>query len=146
MGRYSIPLTMSLPNEEVFTNIGKPWNTDEDSRLISEYNSDRLNLMEICKIHGRMPSGVLSRLVRLNVIVIKQNARGYRECVQSDLYKNAKRKLNEVRKEKLKTIVSNTINSDISELKEDIKGLKKDVSKILELMNALYEFESSQQY
>ena len=31
-------------------NVGQPWTSEEDSQLISEYNSN-INITEICKIH-----------------------------------------------------------------------------------------------
>ena len=46
-------------------NVGQPWTSEEDSQLISEYNSN-INITEICKIHKRNIGGIRSRFKRLN--------------------------------------------------------------------------------
>ena len=48
-------------------NVGHYWSVEEDSQLISEYNSN-INITEICKIHKRNMGGITSRLKMLNCI------------------------------------------------------------------------------
>ena len=50
--------------QRVGQNVGKPWTSEEDSQLISEYKSK--NITEICKIHKRNIGGIKSRLRKLN--------------------------------------------------------------------------------
>lgn len=151
---------MDIPEE--YNLAGKPWEKCEDQQLIKEYTIDTLNLMDISRIHKRMPGGIVSRLIFHKLIVLRSQARGYTEYQQSDLYKEiCKHKEDSRLKRNTKYInpdntgVSLTdrqttrlqikqIPSDIIQLKDDIKEIKKNVSKILEIMNALYEFESTQ--
>jgi len=151
---------MEIPEE--YNLAGQPWEKKEDEQLIKEYTIDRLNLMDISKIHKRMPGGIVSRLIFHKLIVIRSQARGYIEYQQSDLYKEiCKHKVENRLKRNTKynnpdnTAVDLTdrqttrlqikqIPSDIIQIKEDIKEIKKNVSKILEIMNVLYEFEVTQ--
>ena len=80
--------------------VGQPWENNEDKQLIKEYNIDQLSLLEICKIHKRLPGGIISRLMRLNIIDMRNKARGYSEYQQSDLYKERCKKNAEARSEK----------------------------------------------
>jgi len=165
---------MEIPVE--YNLAGQPWEKKEDDQLIKEYNINMLNLLDICKIHKRMPGGIVSRLKRLNLIEDKYKIRGYEEYLQSDLYKEKQ----EIRKEKrlerkkennniclisqddsiLETNIIDTttytdrqkvriqrkqIPSDIIELKKDVKQIKENIAKILEMMNALYEFENNKE-
>ena len=68
---------------------GKSWSSQEDEQLIKEYTIDKLGLLRLCEIHKRNPGGITSRLKRLNLINIRQNARGYDEFINSDLYKDS---------------------------------------------------------
>jgi len=68
-------------------NIGKYWTSEEDSQLISEYNSG-INIKEISKIHKRNIGGITSRikLVRskretVDVKEIKQDLKELKEIV-----------------------------------------------------------------
>jgi hypothetical protein len=54
---------------------GKRWTQEEDEQLIKLYNIDKLDLFNICKIHKRMPGGVASRLVTLNITTERCDAR-----------------------------------------------------------------------
>ena len=78
-------MPMQLSNE--YIHAGNAWNKDEDFQLIKEYNVDKLKLLEISKIHKRMPGGISSRLVSLKLADMRCNIRGYIEYQQSDLYK-----------------------------------------------------------
>jgi hypothetical protein len=135
---------------------GEPWEISEGHQLIKEYNVDKLNLLEICNIHKRMPGGIIARLKRFNLIDKPDNIRGYAEYQQSDLYgdiskyKKEKRLEKKLENKKQKIIaapanvpLSTNNTSDIAELKKDVKEIKESINKILELMNAVYQFETT---
>ena len=100
-------------------NAGKPWNLSEESQLIKEYTIDKLNLMELSKLHMRMPGGITSRLKKLNLVQMKHMTRGYLEYQQSDLFKDTKKE----KKEKL--INNEKIEQKISRLKTQLERLEK---------------------
>lgn len=154
-----------MENSE-FKNVGHPWESDEDKQLIDEYTKKKYSLLEICRIHKRMPGGILSRLQKFNLIEIKNQARGYQEYLESDLYKEvlkAKKDFRSMKKEeKKKCLIVENVNdsktserqtlrearknipSDLEQIKKNIELLNKKVDKVLELINAVYEFETTQ--
>jgi hypothetical protein len=146
------------PHQE-YNLAGEPWENKEDEQLKKEYNIDKLTILEICKIHKRMPGGIISRLRRLDLIDMRHKARGYEEYQQSDLYKEIcknKKENKEKRIEKkvgskiqptINTVFKKTVNelTDIIQIKSDINEIKGDVKKIIELINAVYDFESNQE-
>ncbi len=61
----------------VLNNVGSPWSKEEDKQLIKLYNEDKLDVIQISKLHGRAVGGILARLVKNNIIPNKIVARGY---------------------------------------------------------------------
>ena len=153
---------MSLSQDYIFA--GEPWLDYEDKQLTKEYTIDQLKLMEIAKIHKRMPGGIVSRLKKLNLISMRQHTRGYSEYKDSELYKEICKtnedkkknphnkpdmnKINKLILETLPKLPASDSESDCASVSKkslsEITELNKKVDKILEIMNALYEFESSQ--
>ena len=98
---------MNVPEE--YNRAGYPWDTIEDEQLIKEYNTDMLAVMELSKIHKRMPGGIVSRLKHLKIITVRNMSRGYREYQQSELYKaivayNMQTRMNKDTTQKKKTL------------------------------------------
>jgi hypothetical protein len=60
-----------------FTNIGKSWESSDDEQLIKLYNEDQKDILQIAIIFKRTPGGILSRLIKLNIIEDRKLARGY---------------------------------------------------------------------
>lgn len=54
-----------------FSQTGKRWSIEEDQQLINEYNAGS-DIVEISLLHKRLPNGIASRLVLLNLIVDKK--------------------------------------------------------------------------
>ncbi len=141
---------------EEYNLAGEPWYTKEDNQLIKEYTNDKLSLLELCKVHKRMPGGIISRLKRLNLIDARVKARGYLEYQQSNLYKeickNKQEKSTERKESKftkcritddpivtLAKISPTNNSSEIISLKNDIKEIKEDIKKIFELIMVLHD-------
>ena len=132
----------NIENQDNFKFAGKPWIQQEDQQLIKEYTVDKLNLLDICKIHKRNPNGITSRLKKLNLINMRQNVSGYSEYLESNLYKEIREKKEGKRKNKIDAKDNVSSNTEITELKNEIVSLKKDVKEMLRLIHELYDFES----
>ena len=117
--------TKRLENTKKENNVGKPWTSEEDVQLISEYNSG-IHVTEISKIHKRNIGGIMSRLKMLHSN--KQTIETYFEkidkCVGTD---------KKVRK---------NITHDIKKLKQTVTELKQTVTELNDMLKALYEFET----
>jgi hypothetical protein len=139
-----------------YTRVGEPWLITEDAQLIQEYNTEKMSLMQIAKIHKRRPGGISSRLKRLNLVQDDNCIRGNEEYQQSDLYKElwkeklekreARREERKVKKENMrptnKVMESIREKTELSELKKDVKEIKESLNKLMEMIQAIYEFES----
>ena len=148
-------MTTLLSDEYTFA--GESWLDYEDNQLIKEYKTEEKSLMEISKIHKRMPGGIVTRLKTLGLITVRSHTRGYIEYQRSDLYKEIVRnnagkkgKKQEVKQNndkeltrKSNLILETITTSHISTIRNEISVLNKKVDKVLVMMNALYEFESS---
>ncbi len=53
----------SIRQKNLPTSAGKPWNDEEDDRLLEAYDTDT-PINEISKIHGRTVGAIKSRLVK----------------------------------------------------------------------------------
>lgn len=128
------------------------WGEDELTQLKQEYEIKEMTISEIADIHRRTPGSISYKLKNLGIIVHNTLSRGYSEYKISELYKEivekgmaaeterAEKKL----KKEVKAVPPKKENTEIIQLQKDVKEIKENVGKILELMNALYEFESSQ--
>ena len=55
-------------------NAGRPWNSDEERRLVSKFDAGT-SIEELARLHGRTPVAISSRLVKLGKIESdKQNS------------------------------------------------------------------------
>lgn len=71
-----------------YTNSGAPWFDEEIEKLKKEYD-DKLDLLQISKIHKRTPGGIATRLVLLKVVNTNEEINGYADYKNSPLYKDA---------------------------------------------------------
>jgi len=148
-----------------YDRAGKPWLTSEDTQIRKEYVVDKLDLMTISTIHKRLPGGIISRLHKLCIVDKNDKPRGYNEYTESELFRLVSERQKELYKKHETSAINegykfnkegilkittdplqkhrSYVQTSIGELKNDIAGIKKDIAKILELMNAIYEFENS---
>lgn len=144
----------------IFKNAGESWSPEEDKQLNKLYNEDKLDIMEISKIHNRAPGGIISRLCKHNYVQNRMSVRGYIEYTNSEMYKEIVARNKEKRKkeivvkpEKIKQLDNISINvnvsdyielrTDVNEMKNDIKELKNTLKELVEMLKAIYEFEAS---
>ena len=139
-----------------YTRVGEPWLASEDAELIQEYNTEKMTLIQIAKIHKRRPGGISSRLKHLNLVQDKRCIRGVEEYQQSDLYKELckeeverrEARHQETKEKKENTRPTNKVmesiqeKTELSELKKDVKEIKESLNKLMEMIQAIYEFES----
>jgi hypothetical protein len=131
---------------EYYSRQKDSWGEEELSQLKEEYETKEMTVSEIADIHRRTPGSISYKLKNLGIIVHNILSRGYSEYKSSELYKEivqkgiVEKKLNK----EVKPVVVKKPNTEILQLQKDVKEIKENVSKILELMNALYEFESNQ--
>jgi hypothetical protein len=143
-----------MEDENIFKNAGKPWTKEEDEQLNKLYNEDMLDIIEICKIHERERGGIISRLIKNNIIDDKSSVRGYNSYKKKTLYNqnmdnnNVNDKI--ITDEKINkrvnksidnkdTLIKNIlidinkndyikIKNDYIELKNDIKDMKNEIN------------------
>jgi DNA-binding transcriptional regulator GbsR (MarR family) len=139
-----------------------PWGEEELKQLTEEYQANNMTISEIADIHLRTPGSISYKLKNLGLIEHNTLSRGYTEYRTSELYKEIVEKGRiedaekaEKRKERaekklqkevspVRTIAATPINTEFLQLKREVKEIKDDIKKILELMTAVYEFETSQ--
>lgn len=136
-----------------FSQTGKKWSIEEDQQLITEYTSGN-DIVEISRTHKRLLNGIVTRLVSLNIIVDKQQSRGYTSYKNSEYYQNylisEKRKgyQEKIEKEQEPIIENKPLiekNNDL-EISQDIFNMKNELTEIKtgidELKEMLQQFTS----
>jgi hypothetical protein len=142
----------------------EPWTDTEDLQLRAEYVDQELDIVQIADLHYKTPGQISYRLKKLGITEhYYKDTRGYDKYISSALYQEIKnapkahikkeKKERKVRKTKSQLIKEHTqhqqdqkenqeeIQLEVSQLRAEIKGLKKDVKEILRLMTAVYDFE-----
>lgn len=92
-------------------NGNKLWSQEEIDQLIKEYNDDELTVMELAKIHNRLPSSISICLKKINIIDNTTHVRGYLEYKNSDFFRE---------KKKAKTNDEVSLDTNIIEVTTDI--------------------------
>ena len=144
----------------------EPWTETEDLQLRSEYVDQELDITQIADLHYKTPGQISYRLKKLGITEhYYKDTRGYNKYVSSSLYQEikeapkariqkAEKKERKGRKTKSQLVEDHIqlqqeqkenqedLHLEVSQLRAEIKGLKKDVKEILRLMNAVYDFEA----
>jgi hypothetical protein len=153
------------PSPAGMENMGKPWKQEEIEQLLTEIK-DKKDISEIASTHKRTPGGITSRLreiacnlhilegkslseisdiTGLDTSDISESINRRRRIHNDNLVKQLKKSENNKLQAKPDSITIELPQSkDILDLRKDVNELKKDVKEILRLMNALYDFETSQ--
>ncbi len=106
-------------------NAGKPWTKQEDELLTQLYNIDKLDVIQIAKIHGRAPGGIISRCVKNQLIGDKKAVRGYEDYLKLEQSNSTEKPVKQpkpVKPVKLPKITnySNPLDSTESDNKDEI--------------------------
>jgi len=137
---------------EYYNRQKESWSDSELQEIRTEYQTKEMTITEMGNIHRRTPGSISYKLKNLGLITNNNQARGYDEYKNSDLYKEIvkKGKINDSEK-KMKLIsqyqttsVTPQININFKELvdlRSDVEILKTDLKEILRLMNAIYNFK-----
>ena len=140
---------------DYYTNSGLKWTSEEEQKIIKEYNEQKLDINEIGLIHRRTPGGISARLAILGIIPDRHSGRGYDKYIQTDLYKEIcsnnsekKKQISEKRKEKLEKNKRESSyicihECDYLELKEELRDVKDELREIKNMIKrlAIYEFD-----
>ena len=133
--------------ENIYVNNGNVWTKDEEARLLMLYNSDKLTIGEICKIHKRFIGGITSRLKRFNIISSDNESRGYYDFISSDEFNEMQKEQDNYRNNRSKNNKENKRSyiskNEFNELKKEITELKihlKDIKQMIKRLD-IYELE-----
>ena len=123
------------------SNVGKKWTEEEENKLLEELNKN-IDIDTISKIHKRKIGGIQSRCKEIaykmhlnhsSIEEIMQKTRLDYGTIKSIIYvKNNYKKIKPV-----------LMESDMVEIKNEIKDLKKSILELSDMMKAVYEFEHS---
>jgi hypothetical protein len=69
--RVQPPAREARPRSESLPNVGKPWSSEEDTRLLAEFDRGR-SPRELASVHGRTLAGIEARLEKLGRISAQQ--------------------------------------------------------------------------
>jgi len=72
-----------------YTNSGAPWFEEETERLKKHFSVEKLDILQIGKLHKRTPGGIASKLMSLGLVDSYQELKKYDEYKNSSLYKEA---------------------------------------------------------
>lgn len=113
-------------------NKGSKWTEEENNQMIKLYIEDKMNIIEIAKIHQRTPIAIAMRLEKNKIIESKELAKGY------DIYIENKEN---IKYEGVKKTIDKDLHEELSEMKSEIIELKLTVKKLVDMLESLYEFE-----
>ncbi len=124
---------------EYYNRQKESWDKKELHDIQIEYEVKKMTISEIADIHHRTPGCISFKLKNLGLITDNKDSRGYLDYKNSKLYKEIVKtsKENDAEKKGKKDAFK-----EISDMRNEIMELKKDVKQMLRLMNALYDFES----
>ena len=123
------------------SNVGKKWTEKEENTLLEELNKN-INIEIISRNHKRKIGGIQSRCKEIaykmhlnhsSIEEIMQKTRLDYGTIKSIIYV----------KNNYKKIKPSLVESDISEIKNEIKDLKKSILELSDMMKAVYEFEKT---
>ena len=123
------------------SNVGKKWTEEEENKLLEELNKN-MDIDTISKIHKRKIGGIQSRCKEI-AYKMHLNHSSIEEIMQKTRldYVTVKKIID--MKKHYKKIKPGLLESDMVEIKNEIKDLKKSILELSDMMKAVYEFEKT---
>jgi len=138
------------------SNIGSKWTDDEEKLLLKELDDENIDIYDIAKKHGRTPGGIIGRQQdiayrmhekNLSMDEIVKTTKLNEEEIRMIIDKKQKSKKKIPIEQQQNKILGNknnfSLESEIIEMKKDIKQLKNKMNELIIMMKAIYEFEDS---
>ena len=132
--------------------MGSAWDQEEINKLLSSLQKKKA-VEDIAIEHERTVGGIKSAIQKiaveyyfnnqLSIEEIQRNTGLTPDVIQHAIKKHeAKKAMSSEIKVKKEVSTKKVTKNELSELKDEISSLKKDVKEMLRLMNALYDFET----
>jgi hypothetical protein len=144
------------PNPAGLEKMGMSWKKEEIDILLNEIK-DKKGYQEIADSHKRTVGSITARLRAIAADLHVDENKTVQECIEitgldkQDIIDAINRREYNDRAKKHAAEIKAQVKSlptkladPVNELRKDINELKKDIKEILRLMNALYDFEASQ--
>jgi hypothetical protein len=125
------------------SNVGKKWTDEEDAILLEELNK-KIDFEKISQNHKRKIGGINARCKEIVYKMYLKND-SIKEIIQKTKldYEYIKQIIDSRQNNNkiIKTKNRFSLESEIDEMKTDIKELKKTISDLSDMMKAVYDFE-----
>lgn len=136
------------PEKEYPSNIYQKWTGEEEETLLEELRKN-IHVELIAQYHNRTIGGINARRreiaykmydnnISMEEILLKTKLDEYQMAEIIQKRQNTPKKVKQ-----LKPQYKPSIESEISEMKNDIKELKIKIEELVNMMNAVYEFEDN---
>ena len=83
-----------------FSNIGAKWEDKDEQKLLCMYTKEKKNIVDISQELKRTPTGVTSRLCKLNLIENSYDCKGFSAYLTNPEYADYKNAVTEEKKKK----------------------------------------------
>jgi len=123
-----------------YVNDTKQWRAKESEALIKEYNEDQLGLLELCKLHKRLPATIIARLKKHELIKNTTDCRGIAEYKKSDLCKAV---LVAKKQKEAETVVvsapQSSLELEVAELRDEVNSIKITLNDMQQLLKSMVD-------
>uniref|UniRef100_A0A6C0JNU3 Uncharacterized protein n=1 Tax=viral metagenome TaxID=1070528 RepID=A0A6C0JNU3_9ZZZZ len=147
---YYPDVSINKPTNVDQSNVGKKWTEEEENKLLEELNKN-IDIETISKIHKRKIGGIESRQKEIAYKMYMKNVSIDKIILKTKLdYQSIKQIIDS--KQSVNTRLRPRprchnfkhpvlLETDMIEIKNEIKDLKKSISELSDMMKAVYEFE-----
>jgi hypothetical protein len=137
------------PDKEYPSNTGQKWTDEEETRLLEEL-SKNIDIQRIAQCHNRTLGGINARRREIAYKFYTNNISMEEILLKTKLDEGQIIEVIQKRQNKSKKCKSEpeiktpfSIESEMNEMKNDIKVLKNTIKELVEMMKAAYDFEDT---